>query len=204
MCTLYNKFTVLHAVLGDLILIERVIFSCSVGADLALHDLHNAPLLIFKLLCVYDYGKRLGNQIQNYRIVDIRIFSLAKRHHSAPSGFTRIRVNSGNYRMSRSCRFLSRICLAASHLTNYDIIGVEAKCHIQQVILGYGFAVIFGFARYGVYNFVQYFIFFIAHHQVQLAGAAFNRKNSLVVGNSGKQPTRQCGFARRSRSSDSR
>ena len=105
--------------------------------------------------------------------------------------------------MPRPRRLLSGIRLAASHLADHNIVGVKTERHIQQIVLRNGFAIVLRFTRDRMHDLVQNLIVLITHHQVQLTGAAFNRKNSLVVGDSGQQPTRQCGFARRSRSRNS-
>ena len=154
MRSLYNKFPVLHAVFGDLILIERMVFPSPVRADFALHNLHNPPLFVFKLLCVNHDWKRFRDQIQNNFIVHIRVLSLAKRNHSAPCGFAGIRVNCGYNRVTGSRGFLSRISLTASHFSDHNIVRVKTERHIQQIVLRDGFALVLGFAGDGVDNLV--------------------------------------------------
>ena len=62
MRSLDDELAVLHAVFGNVVAVEGVIFSCAVGTNLAFHYLHNAALLVFKLLCIIAIVVNIKNR----------------------------------------------------------------------------------------------------------------------------------------------
>ena len=180
-------------VFRDNIAEQRVVAAIPIGQDLTFHDLHHAALLIFQLLAEDHDGVCLRH-IAEKRFIGHIHGSFAQGHHAAVGRLAGVGVDSGQHRHAHAGGLLRGIGLGTAHLAHHQDVRVEAQADIHQRDLIDPLTLIFAVAGQGVDHRVDHLTVFLPH-QLQFAGAVFDGKDTLTVGDRGQQPACRRGLA---------